>query len=187
MKTSQVRIIGGDWRGRKLEFPATAHQLRPTPGRIRETLFNWLSYDIKGARCLDLYAGSGALGVEALSRGAAEVTFVESDRASSRLLEQNLDRLGRPCRVYTMDARRFLRQVDRTWDIVFLDPPYRHGMLQQIIGLLQAHQRLAEKALIYMEAERELGAIKLPPGWHYLKQKKAGQIEYFLVSNNQEG
>lgn len=186
MKTSQVRIIGGDWRGRKLEFPATVQQLRPTPGRIRETLFNWLAYSINGSRCLDLYAGSGALGAEALSRGASEVTFVESDHKSARLLEHNLQRLGSDSRVYNMDARRFVRQVDGEWDIVFLDPPYRHGMLQQILRLLHDHGRLAESALIYIEAERELGEIKLPAGWKYIKNKKAGQIEYFLATNNLE-
>jgi 16S rRNA (guanine966-N2)-methyltransferase len=186
MKTSQVRIIGGDWRGRKLEFPVSVQQLRPTPGRIRETLFNWLSYSVAGARCLDLYAGSGALGAEALSRGAAEVTFVESDHKSARLLEKNLQRLGSDSKVFNMDARRFVRQVDEQWDIVFLDPPYRHGMLLQILRLLHEHERLAEKALIYIEAERELGEIKLPSGWRYIKNKKAGQIEYFLVTNNYE-
>ena len=186
MKTSQVRIIGGDWRGRKLEFPANAQQLRPTPGRIRETLFNWLSYDIQGARCLDLYAGSGALGVEALSRGASEVVFVESDFKSSRLLEENLHRLGSDAKVYTMDARRFVRQIGGEWDIVFLDPPYRHGMLQQILRLLDEYNCMAENALIYIESERELDDLKLPPGWHYLKQKKAGQIKYYLASNNLE-
>jgi len=186
MKTSQVRIIGGDWRGRKLEFPATVQQLRPTPGRIRETLFNWLSYSIAGARCLDLYAGSGALGVEAQSRGAAEVTFVESEHKSARLLEKNLQRLGSKAKVYNMDARRFVRQVEGKWDIVFLDPPYRHGMLQQILRLLHDHDCLAEKALIYIEAERELGEIKLPAGWNYIKNKKSGQIEYFLATNNPE-
>ena len=186
MKTSQVRIIGGDWRGRKLEFPANVQQLRPTPGRIRETLFNWLSYDIQGARCLDLYAGSGALGVEALSRGASEVIFVESDLKSSRLLEGNLHRLGSDAKVYTMDARRFVRQIGGEWDIVFLDPPYRHGMLPQILRLLAEHNCLAENALIYIESERELDDLKLPPGWHYLKQKKAGQIKYYLASNNLE-
>ena len=184
MKTSQLRIIGGDWRGRKLEFPASLQQLRPTPGRIRETLFNWLVYDIKGARCLDLYAGSGALGVEALSRGASDVVFVESDLKSSRLLEANLNRLGSDAKVYTMDARRFLRQIDREWDIVFLDPPYRHGMLQQILRLLHDNKRLAKDALIYIESERELDDLKLPTGWHYLKQKKAGQIKYYLATNN---
>jgi 16S rRNA (guanine966-N2)-methyltransferase len=184
MKTSKVRIIGGDWRGRKLEFPATLHQLRPTPGRIRETLFNWLTYDIVGARCLDLYAGSGALGVEALSRGAAEVTFVESDQKSARLLQQNLLRLGNASKVYIMDARRFVRQIGGEWDIVFLDPPYRHGMLKQILQLLHEYNCLAKKALIYIEAERELGELKLPSGWKYIKKKKEGQIEYFLASNN---
>lgn len=186
MKTSKVRIIGGDWRGRSLEFPATVQQLRPTPARIRETLFNWLAADISGSRCLDLYAGSGALGVEALSRGADEVTFVESDRASTRLLQQNLSRLGSKSKVFCMDARRFVRQVGGKWDIVFLDPPYRHGMLQQILRFLHESECLAKQALIYIESERELDDLKLPPGWRHLKQKKAGQIKYYLTTNNPE-
>jgi 16S rRNA (guanine966-N2)-methyltransferase len=186
MKTSQIRIIGGDWRGRKLEFPVTVKQLRPTPGRIRETLFNWLAYDIKDARCLDLYAGSGALGVEALSRGASEVIFVESDIKSSRLLEGNLHRLGSDAKVYTMDARRFVRQVEGQWNIIFLDPPFKHGMLQQILRLLHEHNRLAKDGLVYIESERELDDLKLPPEWRYLKQKKAGQIKYYLATNNLE-
>jgi len=184
MKTSQVKIIGGDWRGRKLEFPSTVQQLRPTPARIRETLFNWLSSDIGGANCLDLYAGSGALGVEALSRGATEVTFVESDIACARLLKQNLARLGNESKVYTMDARRFIRQIAGKWDIVFLDPPYRHGMLQQILRFLHEHSCLAKQALIYIESERELDDLKLPPGWQFIKNKQAGQIAYYLASNN---
>ena len=186
MKTSFVRIIGGDWRGRKLEFPSTVQQLRPTPARIRETLFNWLSPDINGARCLDLYAGSGALGVEALSRGASEVVFVESDIVSTRLLQQNMSRLGSKSKVYTMDARRFVRQIGGKWDIVFLDPPYRHGMLKQILRLLHDHDCLAKQALVYIESERELDDLQLPPGWIFLKQKKAGQIKYYLASNYTE-
>lgn len=186
MKTSQVRIIGGDWRGRKLEFPSTVQQLRPTPARIRETLFNWLSPVIDGARCLDLYAGSGALGVEALSRGAADVTFVESDIVSARLLRQNLAHLGSNSKVYTMDARRFVRQVGGKWDIVFLDPPYRHGMLQQILRFLHDKDLLAKEALVYIEAERELGEVNLPAGWQYIKTRQAGQIGYFLAVYNQE-
>ncbi len=186
MKTSQVRIIGGDWRGRKLEFSATLQQLRPTPARIRETLFNWLAPSIVGAHCLDLYAGSGALGVEALSRGASEATFVESDIVSSRLLQKNLQRLGAQSKVYTMDARRFVRQVGGKWDIVFLDPPYRHGMLQQILRFLHESNCLEKRALVYIESERELDDLRLPPGWCYLKQKKAGQIKYYLVTNISE-
>ena len=102
------------------------------------------------------------------------------------MLEKNLQRLGSTAKVYNMDARRFVRQVEGKWDIVFLDPPYRHGMLQQILRLLHDHDCLAEKALIYIEAERELGEIKLPAGWNYIKNKKSGQIEYFLATNNPE-
>ena len=186
MKTSKVKIIGGKWRGRALEFPVSTRQLRPTPGRIRETLFNWLSGDIHGARCLDLYAGSGALGVEALSRGASATVFVESDRNSSRLLEKNLRQLGDASRVYTMDARRFVRQVGGEWDVIFLDPPYRHGMLPEILSLLAKQECLASGGLVYIEAERELGEPRLPAGWRYIRSKHAGQIAYLLATRNED-
>ncbi len=181
MKTSKVRIIGGKWRGRALEFPVSVKQLRPTPGQVRETLFNWLATDIRDARCLDLYAGSGALGAEAISRGAADVVFVDADRQSARLLEKNLRRLGSQSKVYMMDARRFVRQIEGKWDIIFLDPPYRHNMLPEILDLLVQYDRLADGALVYIEAERELADIPLPQGWQRARQKLAGQVAYSLV------
>jgi 16S rRNA (guanine966-N2)-methyltransferase len=186
MKTSKVRIIGGKWRGRALEFPVNAKQLRPTPGRIRETLFNWLANKIDGARCLDLYAGSGALGVEALSRGAAEAVFVEADRSTCQQLKKNLVRFGDASKIYAMDARRFVRQIGGNWDIIFLDPPYRHGMLIEILDLLDKQECLARGGLVYIEAERELGQPALPTGWRYIRNKHAGQISYLLAAGNED-
>lgn len=125
MARNEVRIIGGKWRGRKLGFPAQ-QQLRPSLGRVRETLFNWLRERVIDSRCLDLYAGSGALGFEALSRGAATATLVEQDRRTADSLRQNAARLGAAaeCRVICMAAERFLTLPDEPWDVILLDPPF---------------------------------------------------------------
>jgi 16S rRNA (guanine966-N2)-methyltransferase len=184
MKTSTVRIIGGKWRGRKIVFPAGSSQLRPTPDSVRETLFNWLAADITGARCLDLYAGSGALGIEAISRGAGHVTFVEADRHNARRLRENLSQLGAQADVHCMDARRFVRQFVGEWDIIFLDPPFRHGMLQEILALLVAHDCLASGGHVYIESEREMASPDLPEGWCELKRKRAGQLVYRLLGED---
>src|ERR1700730_8767896 len=128
-----VRIIGGAWRGRRVAFPDLP-ELRPTPDRVRETLFNWLQHAVASARCLDLYAGSGALGLEALSRGAREVHFVELDAVAARNLAQQIDRLGaaRQAQVLEMGAERYLRGPAQPFDIVFLDPPFRSGAVPLI-------------------------------------------------------
>jgi len=181
MKPRRLRIIGGDWRGRKIDSPAASSQVRPTPDAVRETLFNWLQDRITGARCLDLFAGSGILGIEALSRGAQRVDFVEADSATSRLLKRNLTSLDTKQAVYSMDARRFLRQIGGQWDIVFLDPPFRLGMLNESIMLLARHSCLADDAMMYIESEKELPSVTLPDGWAMLRQKQAGQVAYCLA------
>ena len=129
---NSVRIIGGGWRGRRITFPDVPG-LRPTPDRVRETLFNWLQHDIAGARCLDLFAGSGALGLEALSRGAKELVFVEQSVAASRALQEQLARLGaeRRSQVVEMGAARYLRGAAPAFDIVFLDPPFGRDALDR--------------------------------------------------------
>ena len=123
MANNEVRIIGGQWKGRKLSFPARPG-LRPTLGRVRETLFNWLAPTLAGARCIDLYAGSGALGFEALSRGAAEVTFVERDRKTAAALRANLATLNGNAAVITDTAERAIQRAGRTYDLIFCDPPF---------------------------------------------------------------
>jgi len=179
MKPRRLRIIGGQWRGRRFEAPDS--RVRATPDAVRETLFNWLQDDIQGARCLDLYAGSGALGLEALSRGAASVDFVDADVRACRLLKRHLDELGSRQNVYHMDARRFVRQIGGRWDVIFLDPPFRLGMLNEIVGLLAEHECLSDGSRIYIESERELPGVTLPDDWAMLRSKQSGQISYGLA------
>lgn len=173
----QLRIIGGQWRGRKLQF-REAEGLRPTGDRIRETLFNWLAPTIEGARCLDLFAGSGALGLEALSRGAELCDFVELNRDSAREIRQHLQTLRcESGRVFDTPAGDFLRNSDARFDIVFLDPPFKRGLLSEVLPLLG--QRLKPDSLVYLEHAAD-EFIDLPKGWVARKHKTAGQVCYGL-------
>jgi 16S rRNA (guanine966-N2)-methyltransferase len=175
-----LRIIGGQWRGRKLRFPAKA-PIRPTPDRVRETLFNWLAARVPGARCLDLFAGSGALGLEALSRGAAHVTFIERDPAAARALRARLTEWQAPsARVEQMDALDFLRQQGQAFDIVFLDPPFEADLLVPAARMLEAGQWLAPDALLYIEHAARGTALPLPQGWTRARAKQAGEVGYDL-------
>jgi RNA methyltransferase, RsmD family len=177
---NQLRIIGGTWRSRRVSFP-DVEGLRPSPDRVRETLFNWLAPIIQGARCLDLYAGSGALGLEALSRGAAEVVFVDTDRRVIVQLEQNFKLLGaHGASVVQADALAFLQRPPRPFDVVFLDPPFRRDLLPACLEKLGAGW-LASGARVYVENEAELGEPPLPPDWELLRSKQAGQVRYSLL------
>ena len=183
---NRLRIIGGRWRGTRLHFPTVA-AIRPTPDRVRETLFNWLQSDIAGARCLDLFAGSGSLGLEALSRGASSVTFVDREAAIGTYLRETLQRLH--CEqgtVKTMDTLLFLHQPSMPVDIVFLDPPFADSnLLPQICTLLEERSWLNTGAWIYIEcpADVELpaGISDWPVNWTMHRSKKAGQVGYHLV------
>ncbi len=179
-----MRIIGGTWRGRRVEFPDLP-SLRPTPDRVRETLFNWLQGDIAGARCLDLFAGSGALGLEALSRGAAEVVFVETATAAAHTLRAQLQRLGGEARAAVLDlgAARYLRAAAVPFDIVFLDPPFGTGLLAESLTQLAAGHWLKGGGLAYLENERSAGLPPLPAGWELLKSRAAGEVGYHLVKS----
>ena len=178
-----LRIIGGTWRGRKLRFPASA-AIRPTPDRVRETLFNWVSTAIHGARCLDLFAGSGALGLEALSRGAAHVTFVESDAAAARALRERLaEWQAADARVERTDALRYLAGAARPFDLVFLDPPFASELLTRAAALLEERHWLTAGALIYVECAARAGLPPLPASWRPLKAKQAGEVGYHLLAN----
>jgi 16S rRNA (guanine966-N2)-methyltransferase len=179
---NSVRIIGGGWRGRRVSFPDIPG-LRPTPDRVRETLFNWLQHAIVGSRCLDLFAGSGALGLEALSRGARELVFVEQAVAASRALQEQLIRFGGDARgrVVEMGATRYLRTPAQAFDIVFLDPPFGREALAEYVPMLDAGNWLNIGGLVYLENERTSGAPVLPAHWELLKSKSAGEVGYHLA------
>ncbi len=180
-----MRIIAGSWRGRRVNFPDIPG-LRPTPDRVRETLFNWLQHFIAGTRCLDLFAGSGALGLEALSRGAMEVEFVEQVPAAARALQEQLIRLGceSKARVWHMGAARYLRTPGKAFDIVFLDPPFGANALAEYVPMLDAGNWLNPGGLVYLENERAAGHLKLPAHWELLKSKSAGEVGYHLARMN---
>jgi 16S rRNA (guanine966-N2)-methyltransferase len=178
--TGSLRIIGGTWRSRRLNFPER-EGLRPTPDRVRETLFNWLQPWLPGANCLDLFAGSGALGFEALSRGAGRAVLVERDPQASDALRANIALLkAQHAEVVQTDAPAFLRGAAQAFDIVFLDPPYRSDLLAGCCAQLEAGGWLRPGALIYMEAQGEQDP-PLPAGWTLLRSKRAGQVGYHLA------
>jgi 16S rRNA (guanine966-N2)-methyltransferase len=183
---NQVRIIGGHWRRRVLRFP-DALGLRPTPDRVRETLFNWLGQDLDGLRCLDLFAGSGALGIEALSRGASEVTLVEQAAPVVRALRQQVQDLGLPAspalRIEHADALQFAarcRSAGQRFDIVFLDPPYRLDWWSRLAPL--ADHLVEDGGRLYVECEVPAAP---PAGWVAHREGKAGQVFYHLFERDE--
>jgi 16S rRNA (guanine966-N2)-methyltransferase len=183
-ETSTVRIIGGEWRGRKLSFPEI-EGLRPTPDRVRETLFNWLQSYLPGARCLDLFSGSGALGIEALSRGAASVTFVDQATEVVSQLRSNINLLkAQNAEIIAASALDWLdrRQPDQEprYDLVFMDPPFHKGLVAPICEMLERRSLLREEAMIYIETEKSLALDTLPANWVLHREKAAGQVAYRL-------
>lgn len=176
-----MRIIGGEWRSRRIRFSGIP-ALRPTPDRVRETLFNWLGQDLSGLDCLDLYAGSGALGFEAASRGAARVVLVEHDRAAHAELLANRDALGADqVEVVRRDALEFLRNDAGHYDVIFLDPPFAQDWLPRLEPLLA--QRMKPGARVYYEH----GAAPVwPQGWEVHREGRAGQVVFQLVKRTQE-
>jgi 16S rRNA (guanine966-N2)-methyltransferase len=182
-----LRIIGGSWRGRRLRFAASA-DIRPTPDRVRETLFNWLGGRVSGARCLDLFAGSGALGLEALSRGAAYVQFVERHAEAARELGRLLVEWGaHNAAVSRSDAQRFLEGAAQPFEVVFLDPPFNADLIGKAAGALERRGWLAPGALIYVECAARAGLPALPTGWALLKAKQAGEVGYHLLERSDIG
>ena len=179
-----VRIVGGSWRGRRLKVPAGT-EVRPTPDRVRETLFNWLAPFLPGAHCLDLFAGTGALGLEALSRGAAETTFVEHDAVLVQALEERIDALAAEAQVFHEDAMGFLAsRPRRPFDVVFADPPYATGLAQVLEKLASW---LASGHLVYVERPVKRGgdslgdAVAAVPGVQLLKQGTAARVAFGLL------
>ncbi len=176
-----VRIIGGKWRRRRLHFPALL-ELRPTPDRVRETLFNWLQPVLPGAHCLDLFSGSGALGLEAASRGAAHVTLLDRQRELSDYLEAEAQKLGADqVEVVCADALHWLEQPAQTFDIVFVDPPYDAHILEITCARLATGGWLNPGALIYMEIPRREELPPLPSDWQLQRHKRAGNLRYYLA------
>lgn len=176
-----LRIIGGEWRSRKIRFPDLP-QLRPTPDRVRETLFNWLMPVIEGARCLDLFAGSGALGLEALSRGAAEVVFVDRDKQVLEYLRATFSLLKTEhASVVQADALSYLASTPQSFDIVFLDPPFNAELVLPCCTALETQAWLTPRAYIYIETASQTPLTGLPANWHVLREKTAGQVCYRLL------
>ncbi len=177
--SGRVRIIGGTLRNSRLDV-AGAAGLRPTPERVRETVFNWLAPLISGARCLDVCAGTGALGIEALSRGAAGVVFVERDPHVARALGENLLRLKTPGgTVHTGSAQDYLRRTAQPFDVVFLDPPFALDLWSTLAHGLEAAGWLAPAAMIYVESPRA-AVPALPPRWQVYREAVAGAVRYAL-------
>jgi len=184
MHNGSCRIIGGKWRGRKIKFD-DAQGLRPTTDRIRETVFNWLQPYIYQSYCLDVFAGSGVLGFEALSRGAQEVVFLEQNIKTVKRLKDNISTLkAGGVNIFYQDALSWLRSVQskHKFDLVFLDPPFHSGLLAEASALLVSSGCLAEDAIIYVEHNIYTN-IELPENWFCLKEKKAGQVAYRLFEN----
>lgn len=184
---NEVRIIGGRWRGRKIRFPADT-AIRPSPDRVRETLFNWLMPAIAGARCLDPFAGSGVLGFEALSRGAGHATFVDRDRRVVEHLESLARELGAAtATVVRADAGRWIETAPGPFDLVFLDPPFGSGQLPALLAALAAPGRLAPCAHVYVECPRTEALPALPPGFTVHRSGHAGDVGYHLLLGPRPG
>jgi 16S rRNA (guanine(966)-N(2))-methyltransferase RsmD len=180
---NKIRVTGGEWRSRIITFDSCAG-LRPTPDRVRETVFNWLGQDMSGKRCLDLFAGSGAMSFEAASRGAARVVMVESNPVVMKTLKINIQKLGAErIELILMDALKFLASDRHRFDLIFVDPPYRLGLLPTLLSSLHSH--LGDSGLVYVEND------SLPePGaddWLAWRQAQAGKVRYQLLKSKKNG
>jgi 16S rRNA (guanine966-N2)-methyltransferase len=188
---NQLRIIGGKWRSRRIHF-VDAEGLRPTPDRVRETLFNWLQFEINGAHCLDAFAGSGALGFEALSRGAASVVLLEKQRAQLLTLQETSTTLqADTARIISGDAQALLQnpadwQPAQGFDGVFLDPPFHQSLLPDICRLLHERRLLKAGAFVYIETESEWSALGLPVNFQLQKKAHAGLVQAYLARYESE-
>lgn len=171
-----LRLTGGDWRGRRLDFPLLPG-LRPTLSQGRERLFNWLQFDLAGRRVLDAFAGSGVLGLEALSRRAAEVVFLEQERQAATAIREHLQRLDALARgrVYCVDALGWLQQAEQPFDVVFLDPPFSADLFQHSLQALAASRAVAPGTLVYLETPRTFTPT-LPTGWHMHREARSGSL-----------
>lgn len=173
---SRLRIIGGKWRSRMLPI-ADAEGLRPTTDRVRETLFNWLQPSIYGAKVLDVFAGSGALGFESLSREAESAVLIEKNKQAARNLNDNAKTLGASnAQVVQTDALTWLQTCDQTFSLIFLDPPFNKGLLPNCIELIDENNLIENNGWVYIESESELSDLPIPKHWNLHREKKAGMV-----------
>lgn len=178
---NKVRIIGGAWRRRMISFPV-AEGLRPSADRVRETLFNWLGQTLDGKVCLDLFAGSGVLGFEALSRGAARVVMVDRERSVLRALQENATTLGaRNLEIVNADALHYLPRETRRFDVIFLDPPFHKEILTLLFPFLEA--RLAPDGMVYVESEKP---VEPGAGWRIWREGRAGKVFFYVLTRGNE-
>lgn len=179
----EIRVIGGQWRGRKIQVLDQAG-LRPTLGRVRETLFNWLMLSTHDACCLDAFAGTGALGIEALSRGAKSVTFIEKNKIALAAIQKSLiDLKAQRYQLLLQDVCDYLAVPSaQSFDLIFLDPPFRQGLLKQALDQIKQGSWSREGGIIYFECESELDCAELESaGWQLIKHQQAGQSQYGLI------
>lgn len=184
-KYRKIRIIGGQWRGRKIFVPTTPG-MRPTTNRVRETLFNWLAPVIHGARCLDCFAGSGALSIEALSRYASSATLLEHERIAINQLKKNLELLEGYGKVINTNALTWLSGKGKPFNVVFLDPPFYQGLLAKAIALLERRGWLSDKSWVYLESEANNPLTEIPDNWQLYREKISGQVAYRMYIRLQE-
>ncbi|OGT29863.1 MAG: 16S rRNA (guanine(966)-N(2))-methyltransferase RsmD [Gammaproteobacteria bacterium RIFCSPHIGHO2_12_FULL_35_23] len=181
MLTNQVRIIAGRWRGRKLKFP-TVQGLRPTSDRLRETLFNWLRVKIDQAICLDAFAGSGALGFEALSQGASKSIMLDNTSAVVKQLKENATLLAADnAEIYQIDTFTYLKTCQQRFDLIFLDPPFNSDYLLKALNLIVQRKLLAEEGTIYIERSRKMESA-LGDNWQIIKEKSLGEVTAALIT-----
>ncbi len=180
-RKSQLRIIGGDWRSRKLQFPDIP-DIRPSPQRVRETLFNWLTPKIEGATCLDLFAGSGALSFEAVSRGATSAILIECNMEICAQIKIEAQRFGtKKINAVCARSEQYIKQTKQSYDIIFVDPPFYRKLVETTIMQLSASDCvLPKKTLVYVEHEAEK-SLELPPNWQWWRQSRAGEVGYGLL------
>lgn len=182
LREGKVRVIGGKWRSRVITFPEEQY-LRPTPDRVRETVFNWLGQDLTGKRCLDLFAGSGAMGFEAASRGAEHVVMVELNKSIMRGLHVTREKLGATqVELVQMNALAFIAADVRQYDVIFLDPPFQFDLLPDLIAQLPG--RMTENALVYVESDH---GTELNEQWLVWRSGRAGKVYYQLLKLNENG
>jgi len=182
LNKNNVKISAGEWRSRMISFP-DVDGLRPTADRIRQTLFNWLGQDLTGHACLDLFAGTGVIGFEALSRQASQATLVEFSKVAYKALQQNKQKLqADKATLLNQDAQHFLIHNTQRYDLIFFDPPFNQGWVERLLPKLAPH--LAPEGLVYVEAEFALDEPLLNQQWQIIKQKKAGNVHYHLLQLN---